>query len=228
MKIAITGADGLLGTNLKPYLDFIPLTQKDFDVTNYKEVKEVMTRIKPDIVVHLAAISTALQAEADRSYAMKVNVEGTKNMVELSKKFVFLSTDYVFDGRKGMYKEDDKPNPQTFIGITKYLAEEEVKHHPNTTIIRTSFKEVPYRHDQVPGEMYSSADYVPIIAYLVSKAIQFPRLPPILHVATERKWLVDLARKTKPNIKIISLRDVVIPIPRDCSLDVSLFTSLCK
>lgn len=227
-KIAVTGATGLLGRELSRYLDFIPVTHQMVDITNKEQVEKVFNEINPDVIVHLAAISKATTAELDKDVAYKTNVVGTANVASVAKHLIYMSTDYVFDGNKGMYTEDDKPNPQTYIGLTKYLGEKEARKAKRYTIIRTSFKEIPYPHSVVPGNMFSSADYIPIIAYKLAQAIKhYDKLPNTLHIGTERKRLYDLARKTK-DVGMISRSDVNIPLPYDCSLDTSLYDSLCS
>src|SRR3990167_7048861 len=182
-KIIVTGAEGLLGTELKRYLDFIPLTFKNCDVTDYDQVGKIFTKINPDITLHLAAISTVIEAAKNPKEAYRVNVEGTENVALWSKHLIYISTDYVFDGKKGNYRENDIPFPQTILGITKLLGEERTRWADKYTIIRTSFKEIPFKHNQAPFDMYTSADYVPIIAYHIAQAIKnADKLPKILHI----------------------------------------------
>lgn len=227
MKIVVTGANGFLGTELKKYLDFIPLTREDFDITDEQKTREVLEKINPDITVHLAAIVSVIDAEKDKKKAFSVNVLGTRNVAKYSKHIVYLSSDYVFDGEKGMYKESDPCLSRTFIGMSKFYGECLSSLAKRTTIIRTSFKPRPFKHDQAPIDMYTSADYIDVIAPMIARAIkQAERLPEILHIGTEKKTVYELAKQSKPDIKGILLKDIPYQLPRDCSLDSSLYKSL--
>lgn len=112
------------------------------DLTNYSKVIEVFNSVKPDIVIHMAAVGDVDLCEKDKELAWNVNVEATKALAKLASKhsslFLYLSTDYVFDGEKGLYKEVDIPNPVNFYGLTKLIAEEIVKGVDNHVIVRTS------------------------------------------------------------------------------------------
>src|SRR5674476_165612 len=94
-------------------------------------VQEIFKKIKPDIVVHAATLTDVDKCELNKELAWKVNVEGTRNIVEAAKNagsfLVYISTDYVFSGDKGNYKETDKPGPINYYGLTKLKAEEIVQ-----------------------------------------------------------------------------------------------------
>ena len=100
---------------------------------------------KPDIIFHCAAWTAVDKAEKEsKELCEKINVEGTKNIVdasiEVGAKILYMSTDYVFDGKKdGLYTEEDIPNPQNVYGVTKFKGEEEVRRNPNHFITRISW-----------------------------------------------------------------------------------------
>lgn len=97
------------------------------DVTRREEVFNVLEKIKPDCVVHTAAITDVDYCETHPEEAWRVNVDGTKNVAEACKrvgaKMIFISTDYVFDGKKLSYSEKDKPRPLNYYAKTKLIAE---------------------------------------------------------------------------------------------------------
>ena len=88
---------------------------------------EVIHEIMPDVIIHTAALTNVDGCEANKELAYKINVEGTKRMWEIANELdvflIYVSTDYVFSGEKGMYKEDDEPNPVNYYGYTKFLGE---------------------------------------------------------------------------------------------------------
>lgn len=128
-KTLITGADGMVGS----YVDFgIKANRRMMDVTDLKEVLNVCKKIKPEVILHLAAETDVDRCERDPQYAHMVNGVGTYNMAiaakEVGAKLIYISTAGVFDGTKdGSYTEEDKPNPQNYYGHSKFLGELAVK-----------------------------------------------------------------------------------------------------
>lgn len=145
MNVLVTGASGLLGSKLvkilidegytvySGYFGNMPnngLPVK-VDVSDENCVERVFEFSKPDVVVHAAALTNVDTCELKKDEAWKTNVVGAKNVVKISKKYhaflVYVSTDYIFKGDKGMYREDDTPEPINYYGYTKLKGEEEVK-----------------------------------------------------------------------------------------------------
>ena len=156
MKLLITGASGLYGSklaqmalsknyevyssdiqSLSVYGNFVKL-----DISGKEQVDEAFKTIKPDVVVHAATLTDVDKCELNKELAWKVNVEGTKNIVEAAKTagsfLIYISTDYVFGGETGNYKETDTPNPINYYGVTKLKAEEIVKTQKEYFIARPS------------------------------------------------------------------------------------------
>jgi len=148
IKIAVTGADGLVGSRIIELLnndfEFIPLPQNLMDITNKDQVYQVLKNTDFDFFLHLAAYTNVTGAEIDKDNCFKINVEGTKNVFEVvsskNKKFIYISTDFVFDGKNPPYFEDSIPNPIGIYAQSKYQGEEVVKNQ--AMIIRISY---PYR-----------------------------------------------------------------------------------
>jgi dTDP-4-dehydrorhamnose reductase len=134
MKIVIIGADGQLGTDLCkviPKNEQIPLTIRDIDITDRKKTFAVIKKHSPDIVINTAAYHNVDEAEDNRELAFSVNADGTKNAAEACKEagaaLVHISTDYVFDGRKGSpYLETDVPHPLSVYAESKLVGEQYV------------------------------------------------------------------------------------------------------
>ena len=151
-KYLITGYNGQLGFDIKRELIKNGIDEKnilatdidEMDITNRKQVMEVVKNFKPDVIFHCAAWTAVDKAEEVKDMVNKVNVLGTKNMseasMEVGSKIIYLSTDYVFDGTKeGLYNVDDKVNPMNIYGETKYLGEEEIRKNPKHFIARISW-----------------------------------------------------------------------------------------
>ncbi|MDD3420531.1 MAG: dTDP-4-dehydrorhamnose reductase [Candidatus Gastranaerophilales bacterium] len=137
MKVLVTGANGMLGSDLCPKFreegfEVIATCSQNLDITDYEQVKTVLNNEKPDIVVHCAAYTNVDGAEKNLEKACLINVTGTENVAKtagvIGAIFVYISTDYVFDGtKKEPYKPDDKPNPINNYGYTKLQGEKIVQ-----------------------------------------------------------------------------------------------------
>jgi len=146
-RILITGAKGFLGQYfVKEFEDeeVIPITHQDINLED-KNAIEKITSLKPDLVIHPAAIRSPDICEEDPEKAWKVNAVGTKHVAIacslLDIPLIYISTDYVFSGRKDTpYTEFDTPDPINLYGKTKLYGEiftkEFCKKH---FIIRTSY-----------------------------------------------------------------------------------------
>ncbi|MCL6583667.1 MAG: SDR family oxidoreductase [bacterium] len=112
------------------------------DLTDRQAVKEVIAAAKPEVIFHTAALSQPDRCEGAPDLAWQVNVEGTENLLaclDPSVRFIFVSTDLVFDGRKGWYREDDQVNPLNVYAKTKLEAEKRVRAWAgNYVIVRIS------------------------------------------------------------------------------------------
>src|SRR5574344_76586 len=136
-KVLVTGSNGMLGQDLCPILeqngyDVVKTDRKSLDITDKTMVYDVLTRQKPDIVIHCAAYTNVDKAEEDLLLATKINVKGTDNFAKFCGEnniiLVYISTDYVFDGEKGgVYYSNDSANPLNNYGLTKYQGEEVVR-----------------------------------------------------------------------------------------------------
>jgi dTDP-4-dehydrorhamnose reductase len=161
MKVLITGANGFVGyyivrdllnsnytviatgrgTCRLPFKD-TAFTYVPMDFTDPFSIHDVFETYKPDVVVHAGAMSQPDACELNQADAYMVNVEGTVHLLTNAEEqkcfFVYLSTDFVFDGKEGMYAEDDKTGPVNYYGRTKLEAEEAVKEYPyQWAIVRT-------------------------------------------------------------------------------------------
>jgi dTDP-4-dehydrorhamnose reductase len=153
MKVLVTGANGFLGYHLVEHLlaknfsviatgkgecrlPFSHQTNFEYqamDFTDPFSIHDVFEKVKPAVVIHAGAMSKPDECEANQMLAYLVNVEGTVQLLinaeEIKSFFVFVSTDFVFDGERGMYIESDTPQPVNYYGKTKLEAEEAVKEY---------------------------------------------------------------------------------------------------
>ncbi len=150
MKIIVTGAGGMLGQALVPCLDsrkheVIEFSKEHLDCTNYTLVKYTLENEKPDLVIHCAAYTKVDQAETEINLAYFINGYATENIAvscaSINIPMVYISTDYVFDGEKGLpYSIYDDTNPLSVYGKSKLAGEIAIDRHLNNYyIVRTSW-----------------------------------------------------------------------------------------
>ncbi len=113
------------------------------DITNTDGIRKLFRERQPNIVIHTACETNVDKCEIEKERAWKINVEGTKNIaeacLEINAKLVYISTDYVFDGEKGLYDEQAAPNPIDFYGLTKLEGEKHViRRCRDWAVLRTS------------------------------------------------------------------------------------------
>lgn len=140
-KVLVTGGSGMVGS----YADFgVRPSQKELEITDAAVVTAFVEEFKPSAILHLAALTDMRYCEEHPDEAMRVNADATATLAKaaasVGARFVYLSTNAVFDGKKATpYDEDDIPEPVTEYGKSKLAGEEEVKRHAKDwLIVRTS------------------------------------------------------------------------------------------
>ena len=146
-KVLITGSNGLLGQSLLNLLlqekdkytvfgfsrgknrsgreDFIYIS---IDITEEKLLKKEIKKIKPDFIINTAAMTNVDDCESHKEICDIINIDVVKWLIEVSEEqkthLIHISTDFIFDGKKGNYKETDIPNPLSYYGLSKLKSEE--------------------------------------------------------------------------------------------------------
>ena len=271
MNILVTGGSGLLGSAISFYLkDYFKVTATYtahpfklngcdtifMDITDEKSTAAEIKKIKPDAIIHTAALVGVDVCEKDPTLAHRLHVEGTRNVVNAAKhaKIIYISTDYVFDGRKGMYKETDEPHPINYYGRTKLEGESIVNSEKNA-IIRTSLfgwsivkdkknfatwilnEMADNRRVNMFADQYKSIILVNDLA-IVLKEIVERNITGILNVAYEDRFnkydfamkLADVFGLDKRLIQKVRRADVPghEKMPLDVSLDISKAKKLLR
>jgi len=159
--ILVTGSNGLLGQKITEKVlaegrvkliatskgaNRYPIVEGykyiEMDILDNARVKEVISTHQPDAIIHTAAMTNVDTSEENKELCYALNVKATQNLVSLCEEyqihFIHLSTDFIFDGINGPYAEEDAPNPLSYYGETKLLAELAVKEsNANWAILRT-------------------------------------------------------------------------------------------
>ena len=160
-KILITGSNGLLGQNLvkklqKKYSYNIygvsrgenriknnkNFTYFDIDLTDKEEIGKLISKVKPQFIINTAAMTNVDTCELNKEACDKINVDVVKYLVVLCELndiyLIHLSTDFIFDGKNGYYKESDQPNPVNYYGLSKLKSEKLIINSKiKYTILRT-------------------------------------------------------------------------------------------
>lgn len=148
VNILITGGKGQLGEELARQLSPLYCVQvlgkEQMDITRLKQVETAVFTFKPDVIIHAAAFTEVEECEKQRKRAFEVNGLGTSFVVQAAKevqaRVIYISTDYVFDGKKKTpYKEGDEPNPLSIYGLSKWMGEKFVLSYKHGTVVRTSW-----------------------------------------------------------------------------------------
>jgi len=146
MKILITGANGLLGQHLVgklieekytvvaiargparlPFKE-TAYTYYDVDIATELSVHKIFSEEQPDIIIHAAAMTQVDDCELNQEICERINVQGTSHVIvnaeQFARKLIYISTDFVFDGERGNYSEEDDMGPVNWYGFTKMQAE---------------------------------------------------------------------------------------------------------
>jgi dTDP-4-dehydrorhamnose reductase len=148
-KVLLIGAKGQVGQELQvtlPYLgEVISIGREELDLTNSEKIGQLIREIHPDYLVNAAAYTAVDKAETEPDLAYSINAIAPKIMAEsaekIKAKFLHISTDYVFDGRKNTpYLETDLTNPLGVYGQSKLRGEEEIKTvNSQAIILRTAW-----------------------------------------------------------------------------------------
>jgi len=271
MKFLVTGSAGLIGSQVTKdlvlenhevyscYHDDKPIygNPLQLDLTSQDKIIKTIREIKPDSIIHLAAMTNVDLCETQQELAYLINTKATeilaKQAAKLDTFFVYVSTDYVFDGKRGKYSEDDSTNPLGYYGKSKLKAEEALNELASSwCIARTSTpfgihsnkksfpiwikesleakKEIPVLIDQ-----FTSPTYVPNLSKMLIEIVKRQILGVIHTAGASRISRYELAilmseklHLDKELLKPIQTSDMTwnVQRPKDSSLDVSKATEI--
>jgi dTDP-4-dehydrorhamnose reductase len=235
MKILVTGFTGQLGfdvvnVGLKLGLDMHGVGSKELDITEEVNVSNYLQMLNPDAIIHCAAYTAVDKAEDDKTTCWNVNVTGTKNLAtaarKINAKFIYISTDYVFDGRgEAPFTELNNANPVGYYGVTKLegekIVQELIEEHYIVriswvfgcngnnfvkTMLRLSDK---YNELNVVGDQIGSPTYTMDLARLLIDMIQTNKYG-VYHASNEgfcswADFATEIFKQTKKTVKVNSI-----------------------
>ena len=234
VRVLITGGSGTLGRRLLAERslsgdELIAPPHRELDITDRERVLEFFDRVRPELVLHCAAVIAARSDDSadHKANTSRVNVAGTFHIAEASAKvgarLVYVSTDFVFDGSKpgGMYREDEVPAPLGYYALTKYAGEGPVAALERSLIVRTSFHaDGVWLYPAAFTDRFTSKLPASVLAHELALAAKSD-LTGVLHIGGARQSLFDCASKLSNEIRPITMRDAAStdPMPIDTSLD---------
>jgi len=210
-KIVITGSTGRFGKILKKYRTkhklFFP-TKKQLDILNEKKIQKYLDIKKPDILIHLAGLSRPMSIhDQDIKKSINLNIIGTANITkycyEKNIKLIYFSTNYVYPGKLGNYKEEDSIFPINNYAWSKLGGEASVQLYKNSLILRVCMTEKPFVHKKAFANVKTNFIYheevVPILFQLLKEK-------GLINLGGKSQTVYDFAKKTNKKIEKIFLK----------------------
>lgn len=231
-QVLLTGASGLLGTELRRLApDLLAPSHEAFDLTDAAGMADYLANHSITAVIHAAATTSPPDVARNPVTAMRVNIAGTAQLaalcLEAGHRFVYISTDYVFKGDRGLYKETDELLPQNAYAWSKLGGESAAQMVPGALILRTSFSPAEFPHARAFVDQYTSRDSVTVIAPIILELALQPTITGIVHVGTGRKTVRDLALLLgRTDVGELRRDEVDFEVPKDTSLDISKLNKL--
>ena len=212
-KIIITGGSGRFGSILqKKYRSnkLLYPSKKQLNILSVRSIEEYIKKNKPKILIHLAGLSRPMNAhEKNISKSIDLNIIGTANIVKVCSKFniklIYFSTNYVYPGKKGNYKETDPILPINHYGWSKLGGESSVQLYKNSLILRVCMTEKPFIHKEAFIDFKTNFIFQEEVAKILFKIIS---LKGILNLGGRSQSVYNFAKKFSSNIKPISRNSV--------------------
>ena len=223
-KILVTGGDGrfakiLKKDNKKLILYFA--SKKNCNILNKSSITKIIKKIKPDIILHTAALSRPMDIhDNDIGKSIELNIIGTANLVQVCSKFnikiIYFSTSYVYEGKKGNYKESDPVKPFNNYGLSKLGGECSVLMFKNSLILRITMTEKPFLHKKAYSNLISNYMYHEDLVKILPKIINKKG---ILNIGGKSQSVYGFAKKNNPNIKKIYAKNLEnMPLNQDMNI----------
>jgi dTDP-4-dehydrorhamnose reductase len=223
-KVLFTGGSGLLGTEFRKLLPNAQYpTSRDFDVTNYDQLQRYAESHPFEVILHAAAFTSPARIDEAPIKAIETNIIGTANIAKLCAAFdsrlIYLSTDYVFKGDRGNYKEDDPVYPVNGYAWSKLGGECSARLYDNALIVRTSFGPNVFPFDKAFVDQWTTRESVAVIARKLAALID-AKISGVIHIGGTRKTVFEYAKSLDETRDIgeLSIKDVNFRVPVDTSL----------
>ncbi len=230
MKILVTGSNSRFGKvlkNLRIKKNLIFKDKKQLNILLPKSIKRNLTRVKPKIILHLAGLSRPMSIhEKDICKSIDLNIIGTCNLIKeaskLNIKVVYLSTNYIYPGNSGNYKEIDPLKPWNNYGWSKLGGESAVQMYKNSLILRLCMTEKPFIHKKAYANVKSNFIFQEDAAKLIFKVINKKG---IINIGGRQQTIYQFAKKNNKKIKKKYSRG---EFPKRMDMNISKLNNLLK
>jgi len=221
-KILVTGGFGRFAKilkNKKSFYNFIFRNKKQLNILNEKSIKNNIKKFKPHYILHLAGLSRPMKIhEKNLKKSIDLNIIGTSNIVkacvEKNLKIIYLSTNYVYPGKKGNYKESDPLLPWNNYGWSKLGGECAVQMYKNSLILRACMTEKPFVHKSAFANVKTNFiyhdDFIKLFLKILNKK-------GIYNIGGKAQTVYQFAKMEKKNVKKIFSKGE-LPLKMDMSL----------
>ena len=207
-KIVITGGNGIFGSVLKKKYHSDKLlypNKKQLNILSTKSIENYLIKKKPKILIHLAALSRPMRIhDNDISKSINLNIIGTSNIVricsKLKIKLIYFSTNYVYEGKKGNYKETDPVLPINNYAWSKLGGESSVQMYKNSLILRVCMTEEPFIHKKAFSDLKTNFIFQKDVADILFKILNKKG---IINVGGIIQTPYNFGKKYNKNIKKI-------------------------
>lgn len=234
-KILVTGGSGLLGTALKKLLPNADYPGSDeFDITDPAQMDAYISARDFGLLFHGGAFTSPPKINENPKLALDVNIVGTANVVSLcmrhNLKLIYISTDYVFDGNKGDYLEDDPVFPVNKYAWSKLGGECAVRLYDNSVIVRTTFGPDSFPYPKAFIDQWTSRENVTKTARMLVELLKYDDLTGTVHVGGRRKSVYEYAQENSNgrHIDELSTNEIDFVVPRDTSLNCNKYHNIVK
>ena len=225
-KILISGGNGKLSNcikNCNTKYEIIAPNKREMNINNIKQIETYILKIKPQYFIHSAALTRPMiRHDNESDLSIKTNIIGTSNVVLMCVKYnlklIYISTDYVYPGDKGNYKEIDPLLPFNKYGWSKLGGECAVKLYDNSLILRCCICDKPFPHNKAFIDVKKSFMYNDEVARIILKLLDQKG---IINVGGRGQYVYDFVKKTRNDIKKISLKDIKEFIAKNTSMNIS-------
>ena len=226
-KILVTGGNGEFCKHLVEQgkdFSFLTPTKKEADIRHFWQLDRYFYQYQNDfdIVIHAGAITRPMVIhEDDPKLSIKTNIIGTANVVmaceKYNKKIIYISTDYVYPGTVGNYKESDDLNPFTKYGWSKLGGECAVKMYDNHLILRMAMNKKPFPHLKALSDMKKSLMYIEDAAKIT---LQLLDETGVINVGGKSQPVYEFVKEVNPDVEPISLSEISdVNMATDCSMN---------
>ena len=233
-KIVFTGGTGRFAKVFRK----IPIKEKVFfpkkkelDIENLNSIKKYLKKVKPEYLIHTAALSRPMDIhEKNITKSINTNIIGTANIVKACQKenikLIYFSTNYVYPGKKGNYKEIDPILPINKYAISKFGGECSVQMYENSLILRISMTEKPFIHKKAFSDVEMNFMFHESLAKNLLKLIDKKG---IINVGGKKQLVINFAKKYNKKIKRILAKEIYgKSFPLKPSMNVNLYKKLIK